>query len=213
MSKFQFRKRFRIVKGISLNLSKRGAGVSAGPRGGKISRSADGRLTGSAGIPGSGISYRRSFNSDGEELDQELIENSLLLNIIDNSAYISIHGQVLSNSEMKKALLLLATSTLSLTVYVFTAFVTPLGFVLNPFLYIYIGLVISYLRESEKNKELVRVRKIEHLEDCSHLEKINEETSEDPLFDQLTKLSELFKKSLIDEAEHKASKAKILGLK
>ena len=62
MGKFQFRKRIKIAKGVSLNLSKRGAGVSAGPRGAKISRSADGRLTGSAGIPGSGVSYRRSLN-------------------------------------------------------------------------------------------------------------------------------------------------------
>jgi hypothetical protein len=212
MGKFQFRKRIKIASGISLNLSKRGAGVSMGPRGAKVSRSADGHLTGSAGIPGSGVSYRRRLGgSDDLELD-DVVENSLLLNIIDNSAYISIHGQVLSNSEMKKALLLLATSTLSLVAYILTAFGTPLGFALNPFLFIYIGLVIAYLRESKKNKELVRIRKIEHLKDCSHVEQIDKELIADPLIDQLTKLSELFEKGLIDETEYKASKAKILGI-
>lgn len=44
MSKFQFRRRMKITKGISLNVSKRGLGVSAGPKGLKVSRSATGAL-------------------------------------------------------------------------------------------------------------------------------------------------------------------------
>ena len=212
MGKFQFRKRIRIAKGVSLNLSKRGAGFSAGPRGAKISRSADGRLTGSAGIPGSGVSYRRSLNGTNDSESDDFIENSLLLNIIDNSAYISVHGPVLTNSEMKKALILLATSTLSLVGYFVTAFALSFGFVFNPFLFLYVALTVGYLLESKKNKELVKARKIEHLKDCSHIEKIAEGASTDPLVDQLTKLSELFEKDLIDEAEYKASKAKILGI-
>jgi hypothetical protein len=213
MGKFQFRKRIKISKGVSLNLSKRGAGISAGPRGAKISRSADGRLTGSAGIPGSGVSYRRSLNGIDDSESEDFNENSLLLNIIENSAYISVHGPVLSNSEMKKALLLLTTSTLSLVGYLLTVFTSSFGFLFNPFLFLYVVLVVGYLLESKKNKELVRVRKIEHLKDCSHIEKIDQEVSSDPLVDQLMKLSELFEKGLIDESEYKASKAKILGLK
>jgi hypothetical protein len=203
----------KLAPGLSLNVSKKGLGLSAGPKGVKASLSSQGRLTGSVGIPGSGVSYRGALNSNAESELGESEDNSLLLSIADNAAYISIHGPVMSGSEMRRALLLLATSTLSLVVYILTSFGTPLGFGLNPFLYIYIGLVIGYLRESKKNKELVKVRKIEHLKDCAHLEKIDEEVIENPLFDQLTKLSELFKKGLIDEAEYKGSKAKILGLK
>jgi hypothetical protein len=72
--------------------------------------------------------------------------------------------------------------------------------------------VIAYLRESKKNKDLVRIRKIEHLKDCSHVEQIDKELITDPLIDQLAKLSELYEKGLIDETEYKASKAKILGI-
>jgi hypothetical protein len=44
MGKFQFRQRIKIAKGVSLNLSKPGAGVSTRRRRSKIFRSADGRL-------------------------------------------------------------------------------------------------------------------------------------------------------------------------
>jgi len=59
VSKFQLRKRKKIAKGISLNISKKGLGVSAGPKGLKVSRSATGQVSGSLGIPGSGLSYRK----------------------------------------------------------------------------------------------------------------------------------------------------------
>jgi hypothetical protein len=73
----------------------------------------------------------------------------------------------MSGKEMMKALLLLATSTVSLAVFLITAF-GPLGFTLNPFLYLYIFLVIAYVRESKKNKKLMQSRKIEHLQNCNH---------------------------------------------
>ena len=44
MGKLQFSKRIKIAKGVSLNLSKPGAGVSTRLRRSKIFRSADGRL-------------------------------------------------------------------------------------------------------------------------------------------------------------------------
>ncbi len=49
---FGFRKRVRIAPGLSLNLSKRGAGVSAGRRGASVSRGATGRKQVSLGWKG-----------------------------------------------------------------------------------------------------------------------------------------------------------------
>jgi hypothetical protein len=73
----------------------------------------------------------------------------------------------MSGKEMMKALILLATSTVSLVVFLLTAF-GPMGFALNPFLYLYIFLVSGYIRESKKNKKLMQSRKIEHLQNCNH---------------------------------------------
>ncbi len=167
MSKFQFRKRMKLAPGLNLNISKRGLGLSAGPKGLKVSRSAQGRISGSAGIPGSGISYRSTLNSKEESELTESADDSVLSSIVDNSLYISIHGPVLSGKEMGRALLLLATSTVSLVVYFFSA-IGPLGFLLNPFLFLYIGLVIAYVKESNRNKKISRQRKIEHLQNCNH---------------------------------------------
>ena len=167
MSKFQFRKRMKLAPGFSLNISKKGLGLSAGPKGLKTSLSAQGRITGSAGIPGSGISYRSTLNSSGNSETIESEDDSILSSIVDNSLYISIHGPVLSGKEMGKALLLMATSTLSLFVYFLSA-IGPLDFLLNPFLFLYIGLVIAYVRESNRNKKIARQRKIEHLQNCNH---------------------------------------------
>lgn len=167
MRKFQFRKRMKLAPGINLNISKKGLGLSAGPKGLKVSRSAQGRITGSAGIPGSGISYRSSLNSNGESELVESADDFILSSILNNSAYISIHGPVLSGKEMRKALLLLATSTISLFMYFLSA-IGPLDFLLNPFLFLYIWLVIAYVRESNRNKKISRQRKIEHLQNCNH---------------------------------------------
>jgi Protein of unknown function (DUF4236) len=49
---FGFRKRKRILPGLSLNLSKRGAGLSFGRRGASVSQSASGRKQLSLGLKG-----------------------------------------------------------------------------------------------------------------------------------------------------------------
>lgn len=169
MSKFQFRKRLKLAPGVSLSVSKKGFGISAGPKGLKASLSAQGRITGSAGIPGSGLSYRKTLNSNKSRQADEFDENSGGPSILENSAYIAIHGAVLSNKEMKKALFFLAASLIALIAYILTA-LGNFGFLFNPFLFFYIWLTWSYIRESQKNKELSRLRKIEHLRDCSHFE-------------------------------------------
>ena len=52
----RFRRRKKLLPGVTLNLSKRGAGVSAGPRGAKASIGPRG-LTATLTILGSGLSY------------------------------------------------------------------------------------------------------------------------------------------------------------
>lgn len=52
----RFRRRLRIVPGLSLNLSKSGPSVSVGVRGAHVTYGARGRRT-TVGLPGTGLSY------------------------------------------------------------------------------------------------------------------------------------------------------------
>lgn len=61
---FRFRKSIRLAKGVRMNLSasKRGVttGLSAGVPGYRLSVNSRGRVTTTAGLPGTGVSYVRS---------------------------------------------------------------------------------------------------------------------------------------------------------
>lgn len=72
---FQFRKSKKIAPGIRLNFTKNGIGISGGIRGARISRSATGRRTASLGIPGSGMSYRKSLSSNSNENNIEALQS------------------------------------------------------------------------------------------------------------------------------------------
>jgi hypothetical protein len=62
---FRFQRRIRLAPGVRLNLSKRGLGLSVGPRGASLSLGPDG-MQGHAGIPGTGLAYRRKLDlADG----------------------------------------------------------------------------------------------------------------------------------------------------
>ncbi len=54
---FRARKSIKIAKGVKLNLSKSGVGVSVGGRGARYSVHSSGRRTTSVGIPGTGLGY------------------------------------------------------------------------------------------------------------------------------------------------------------
>ena len=54
---FRMRKSFRIAKGVRVNLSKSGIGMSAGVKGARYSVHSSGRRTTSVGIPGTGLGY------------------------------------------------------------------------------------------------------------------------------------------------------------
>jgi Protein of unknown function (DUF4236) len=56
---FRFRKRLKLFPGLWINLSKKGGSLSVGGRGATVNISKRG-VTGTAGLPGSGISYRTS---------------------------------------------------------------------------------------------------------------------------------------------------------
>jgi hypothetical protein len=167
LSKFQFRKRKKLAPGLYLNISKKGFGVSAGPKGAKISRSATGRVTGSVGIPGSGISYRERLDEGklGESRNPEEDQIGLIQDIQDKASYISIHGNVLSSSEVRRALFYLGFVFLLSFLFPFSLFVFGLAL---PLLVIWALFVFLYVRESSRNKRRWKERTIAHLQVCEH---------------------------------------------
>lgn len=60
---FRIRKSFKVAKGVRVNLSKSGVGVSVGTRGLRHSIHSSGRRTSTFGIPGSGISYVKTSST------------------------------------------------------------------------------------------------------------------------------------------------------
>ena len=174
MAKFQFRKRFQIVKGVSLNVSKKGLGFSAGPKGIKVSRSAEGRITGSVGIPGSGLSYRdRLDRTDTEshylsEESDKSNSSAFLEDVVDKSEYISKHGLVLTNEEMRPALLLYASNFILCLLWPLSVMLWSSNYIFNPFLFTLILVWLFLFRETKKNKRLWNERVREHLKVCEH---------------------------------------------
>lgn len=64
---FRFHRSFKLAPGIRMTVTPKGLGVSAGSGGAKLSVHSSGRVTGTAGIPGSGLSYtqRRLVHGHG----------------------------------------------------------------------------------------------------------------------------------------------------
>lgn len=62
----RFRKSLKIAPGIRLNIGKKSAGVSIGGKGGRVSVNTEGRVTGSVGIPGSGLYAQQTANLGGK---------------------------------------------------------------------------------------------------------------------------------------------------
>ena len=54
---FRFRKSINLGKHFKINLSKSGVGFSAGVKGFRITRTANGKIRKTVSIPGTGISY------------------------------------------------------------------------------------------------------------------------------------------------------------
>ena len=60
---FRFQRRIRICKGLNINLSKSGIGLSAGVKGARVGVNAKGKPYASVGIAGTGLSYRANLAS------------------------------------------------------------------------------------------------------------------------------------------------------
>lgn len=60
---WRFRKRKKLFPGVTLNLSDKGAGVTVGNRGGRVSVNSSGRTTVGASVPGTGIYYQETISS------------------------------------------------------------------------------------------------------------------------------------------------------
>lgn len=58
----RFRKTITLLPGVKLNLGKTGASISVGTKGIHLSAHTSGKVTGTASLPGTGISYQKSKN-------------------------------------------------------------------------------------------------------------------------------------------------------
>jgi hypothetical protein len=58
---FRVRKSFKLAPGVRMTVTPTGVGVSAGPRGAKLSVHSSGRVTQTLSVPGSGISYTQTL--------------------------------------------------------------------------------------------------------------------------------------------------------
>ena len=65
---FRFQKRIRIFKGLTLNLSKSGTSWTLGGPGASVNVRGD-KVTGTVGVPGTGLSYRETL-SEGSQASQ-----------------------------------------------------------------------------------------------------------------------------------------------
>ncbi|WP_319372205.1 DUF4236 domain-containing protein [uncultured Ilyobacter sp.] len=80
---FRFQRSIKIAKGVRLNLSKSGLGVSVGPRGAKISVGPRGTYA-NVGLPGTGLSVRQKIggtNFHENQNYQNLEENNNSINV------------------------------------------------------------------------------------------------------------------------------------
>ena len=58
-----FRKSIKLLPGVKLNLSKGGVSLSGGVKGLRASINTKGQVTGTAGIPGTGVYYTKKKNA------------------------------------------------------------------------------------------------------------------------------------------------------
>ena len=174
MSKFQFRKRVKLAPGFSLNVSKKGLGLSAGPKGLKTSISAQGRITGSAGIPGSGISYRKTLSGSSSGTSSEGGHETFSENVSNKTEYIAIHGTVFQKGELKKTFIVLAFLFLfciaSPLVFVQSLIEDVPKLISYPVYIVTFALFVLSIKQQGKNRSIWNERVQKHLAECKHLE-------------------------------------------
>lgn len=60
---FRVRKSIQIIPGVRMNISRSGVGYSVGGKGMRVTRQANGRVTRTVGIPGTGVSHQSTLRS------------------------------------------------------------------------------------------------------------------------------------------------------
>ncbi len=70
----RFKKSVKIAPGVKVNLNKKSAGITVGPKGSKVTVNTKGRKTVSVGVPGSGLSYTKS--SDGTSSNKKAVKST-----------------------------------------------------------------------------------------------------------------------------------------
>ena len=75
----RFRKSVKIAPGVKLNLNKKSTSISFGARGAHYTTNSAGRSTASVGLPGTGLSYSKTFNQsssgDNSSADNDAFSN------------------------------------------------------------------------------------------------------------------------------------------
>lgn len=80
----RLQKRITLFKGLTLNLSKTGASISVGARGARLNIHGD-KVTGSVGIPGTGLSYRQRLDNLSNTEKTEQVQQAPELQAIDSN--------------------------------------------------------------------------------------------------------------------------------
>ena len=73
---FRVRKSFKLAPGARMTVTPRGIGVSAGPRGAKLSVHSSGRVTQTFSLPGSGISHTQTLGPSARRLGGSTVPSS-----------------------------------------------------------------------------------------------------------------------------------------
>ena len=167
---FRFRKSKSIFPGVRINLTPKGFGISAGIKGMRVSRSATGQSSLSAGVPGSGISYRKRIKKQKTKLSEHLEESPLSSNIVDSSLYIAKHGAVLTKKELKQSLIYLLIFVVSFGFWFYNLLGGDSSLNNNVLFLPVVVFCFLYIRASNRNKKLWKIRTEEHLKNCNHTE-------------------------------------------
>ena len=174
---FRFRKSKSIIPGVRINLTPKGLGISAGMRGMRVSRSATGQESISAGIPGSGISYRKQIKKRKLQKSKEHFqETPTPSHLVASSIYIAKHGPVLTKREIYQSLIYLLLFSICLVFWLFSLIIDSKSVNTNTYFFASILFCILYLRASSKNKKRWADRTQAHLKNCDHNELPLDET-------------------------------------
>ncbi len=98
-----FRKSFKLCKGVRVNIGKKSASVTLGPRGMHYTISTSGRQTATVGLPGSGLSYSKTISSGTKKNRKSTVSKKNTSKDSKTATSGSTAATPRSSSEMRKA--------------------------------------------------------------------------------------------------------------